>query len=124
MTIALWCILIAGLLPFVFAAVAKAGAEDFDNHSPRAWAARLSGYRQRAWWAQENSFEAFPLFAAAVLVAHVTQGVLPAANALAIAFIAFRIAYGICYLADYHLARSLMWLGGLLCIVGLFILAA
>lgn len=124
MTIAFWCVLIAGVMPFVFAGIAKVGDKSFNNRRPRDWYASITGYRKRAWWAQQNSFEAFPLFAAAVLVAHFAGAGQATVDALAIAFIAFRIAYGVCYLADVHLARSLMWLGGLLCCIGLFIAAA
>ncbi len=124
MTIALWCVLFAGLMPLVFAGVAKAGDRTFNNRRPRDWYESVTGYRKRAWWAQQNSHEAFAFFAAAVLVAHVAGAAQPLVDALAVAFIAFRIAYGICYLADIHLARSLMWLGGMICSVWLFIAGA
>ena len=43
MTIALWCVLVAGLLPYVATVITKAGV-DFDNRDPRAWLpARHSG---------------------------------------------------------------------------------
>ena len=35
MSVALWCVLIAGLLPYVATVIAKAGAP-FDNRDPRA----------------------------------------------------------------------------------------
>lgn len=124
MTIAFWCVLIAGLMPIVYAGIAKAGDKSFNNRRPRDWYESIAGYRRRAWWAQQNSLEAFPLFAAAVIIAQLTDGTQSLVDALAIAFIAFRVAYGVCYLADVHLFRSLMWLGGLLCCIGLFIAAA
>jgi len=124
MTIAFWCVLIAGLMPFVYAGIAKAGDKTFNNRRPRDWYESVTGYRRRAWWAQQNSLEAFALFAAAVIIAHLSGVSQPTADALAIAFIAFRVAYGICYLADIHLARSLMWLGGLVCCVWLFVAGA
>lgn len=73
MTIALWCVLVAGLLPYVATVIAKAGT-DFDNRNPRAWLARQQGYRHRASAASMNAFEALPLFAAAVLIAQVLRG--------------------------------------------------
>ncbi|NEZ04637.1 hypothetical protein G4Y73_10790 [Wenzhouxiangella sp. XN201] len=124
MTIAFWCVLIAGLMPIVYAGIAKAGDKSFNNRRPRDWYESITGYRRRAWWAQQNSLEAFPLFAAAVIIAQLADGTQSLVDALAIAFIAFRVAYGVCYLADVHLFRSLMWLGGLLCCIGLFIAAA
>jgi len=120
MTIALWCVLVAGVMPIVFAGIAKAGDKSFNNRRPREWYETVSGYRKRAWWAQQNSLEAFPLFAAAVLTAHLAGAEQTLADALAVTFIAFRIAFGVCYLADVHLARSLTWLGGFACCVALF----
>jgi uncharacterized MAPEG superfamily protein len=124
MTIAFWCVLVAGLMPIVFAGVAKAGDKSFNNRRPRDWYQSVTGYRKRAWWAQQNAHEAFPLFAAAVLIAHLGNAAEPTVDALAVGFIAFRVAYGICYLADIHLARTLMWLGGLVCCISLFVAAA
>jgi len=124
MTIALWCVLIAGLMPLVFAGIAKAGDKSFNNRRPRDWYRSVFGYRKRAWWAQQNTHESFPLFVAAVLVAHYAGAAQGTIDALAIAFIAFRVAYGICYLADIHLARSLVWLGGLGCCIWMFVAAA
>ena len=43
---------------------------------------------------------------------------------LAIAFIATRIAYAVCYLADLHLWRSLVWVTGFGICVALFVVAA
>eukprot|EP01035_Chromulina_nebulosa_P035064 gene35064-47116_t len=44
------------------------GGKDFDNAAPRVMLAKLDGWRQRANWAQLNGFEAFPPFAAAVII--------------------------------------------------------
>ncbi len=124
MTIAFWCVLIAALMPFVLAGIAKAGDRSFNNRRPREWYETVTGYRKRAWWAQQNSFEAFPLFAAAVIIAHVAGGSQSGVDILAILFIAARIAYATCYLADVHLIRSLAWLVGLGACIGLFVIAA
>lgn len=121
MTIAQWCVLVAGLMPLAYAGIAKAGDKTFNNRRPRDWYESVTGYRRRAWWAQQNSLEVFPLFAAAVIIAHMAGAAQVTVDALAIAFIAFRIAYGVCYLADLHLARSLMWTGGLVCCIWLFV---
>ncbi len=124
MPIAYWCILVAAFLPIVFAGIAKAGGERFTNRRPREWLAAQAGWRQRANWAQQNSFEAFPPFAAAVLVAQQMDATQGTVNALALGFIGFRILYGALYIADIHLWRSLAWLGGMACTIGLFIVAA
>jgi uncharacterized MAPEG superfamily protein len=122
MTIGLWCILIAGLLPYAATAAAKWGFKDFDNHEPREWLARQTGFRARANAAQANSFEAFPLFAAAVLIAHLVEAPQERIDAIAAGFILARAAYLACYLLDWATLRSVFWLLGIACSVALFCL--
>ncbi len=73
MSIAYWCVLVAALLPYIATAIAKAGGERFSNRNPRLWLDKQQGFRARANAAQANGFEAFPFFAAAVIVAHLTH---------------------------------------------------
>ncbi len=124
MTLAYWLVLVAAILPMVFAGIAKAGGSRFDNRAPREWLGRQEGWRQRANWAQQNGYEAFPPFAAAVIIAHQLDATQTVVNGLALAFIASRVAFGVCYIADWHLLRSLAWLAGFACVIGLFIAAA
>jgi len=122
MTIALWCVLVAGLLPLAGTAAAKWGFRNFDNRNPRAWLAAQTGFRARGNAAQANSFEAFPFFAAAVLTAtwkHAPQGTL---DTLALVFIAARVGFLAAYLADRSTVRSLCWTVGILSTVGIFVL--
>jgi uncharacterized MAPEG superfamily protein len=112
MTIAYWCVLIAGLLPYVATVLAKSGTR-FDNHLPRDWLATQTGWRKRANAAQLNGFEAFPLFAAAVVIAHLTGGNQGRVDLLAMLFIAARIAYLAAYVADLATLRSLIWFVGI-----------
>jgi uncharacterized MAPEG superfamily protein len=119
MTTALWCVLIAGLLPYAATLIAKAGAK-YDNRSPRDWLAKQDGFRRRADAAQTNGFETFPLFAAAVIVAQLVQAPQDKVDMLAMAFIAARVAYLVCYLADWHVLRSAAWAGGMVCAVWIF----
>ena len=125
MSIAYWCILIAAVLPFVWVGVAKSGAPGFNNKDPRGWVAKQESYRVRnAYNAHLNAFEAFPTFAAGVLMAQFA-GVDPGhANLLAMAFIGFRILHGVFYIAAKAAIRSLVWMGGLACTVALMVLAA
>jgi uncharacterized MAPEG superfamily protein len=123
MTIALWCVLAAGLLPYVATMIAKAGAH-FDNRDPRAWLAQQQGYRRRASAASMNGFEALPLFAAGVLTAHLLRGPQHSADLLAIGFIVARGLHLACYLADRATLRSIAWFLGLLCVIGLFVISA
>ncbi len=124
MTIAFWCVLIAALLPYLATLVAKAGGERYNNRDPRAWLERQQGLRKRADNAQKNSFEAFPFFAAAVIIAHLTQAPQERVDILAIIFIAARVAYLVCYLADLHWARSLVWMLGFVACLTIFVLGA
>ena len=72
MTLALWCVLIAALLPYVATGIAKFATRDrYDNRDPRAFLDRQTGIARRADNAQKNGFEAFPFFAAAVIVAEI-----------------------------------------------------
>lgn len=123
MTTALWCVLVAALLPFAFTMIAKA-SKRFDNAAPREYLEQSTGWRKRAHWAQLNAFEAFPPFAAAVIIAHVVAGANATANLLAVIFIVLRVLYGAFYVANQATLRSLAWLGGLACVIGLFVVAA
>jgi uncharacterized MAPEG superfamily protein len=123
MTMAYWCVLVAGLLPYVAALAAKLGVP-YDNHDPRAWLARLTGWRSRADAAQHNGFEAFPLFAVAVIVAQLAGVGQGRVDALAGGFVAVRVAHFAAYVADIPTLRSILWFVGLACILGLFISAA
>ena len=121
MTIAYWCVLIAGVLPLFAIGIAKAGGERYNNRHPRMWLGKQQGYRARAAAAESNSFEAFPLFAAAVIIAHLTRAPQGPLDLLAVVFILARIAYVICYLADWHWARSLVWFVGYAACLAIFL---
>jgi uncharacterized MAPEG superfamily protein len=124
MTIAFWCVLIAALLPFAATLVAKAGGERYNNRDPRAWLERQQGLRKRAHNAQQNAFEAFPFFAAAVIIAFLVHAPQERVDILAIIFIAARVVYLVCYLADWHWARSLVWMLGWVACLTIFLLGA
>lgn len=123
MTTALWMVLAAVMLPYLWAVLAKA-TPGYDNRAPREFLAHVTGWRKRADWAQQNSFEALAGFAAAAIIAHLVVGPSARADALAIGFIAFRLLHGLLYILDKGTLRSLAWIGALGCIVGLFLVAA
>ncbi len=123
MTTAYWMILVAGLLPY-WQTVASKWRRDYSNAAPRAGVDKLAPRNQRAYWAQLNAFEAFPFFAAAVIIAHLAQADQAWINGLAMAFVGFRILYTLAYIYDRPGLRSLLWSGGLLCVIGLFVVAA
>ncbi len=123
MTIALWCVLVAGLIHLPFAFGAK-WSKRFDNAKPRSYFDQLSGWRQRSYWAQLNTLEVFPLFAAGVIICHLLAGPNARADELALGFIASRIVFGLLYIADRATLRSLVWMLGQACVIGLFVVAA
>lgn len=123
MTIGYWSILVAGMLPYLWVVFAKAGP-GFDNRIPRLYLEGVRGWRQRALWAQYNAFEALPLFIAAIIIAHQAGVAQARIDALAIAFIVFRLAHGFFYIFDRATLRSLAWVGGFVCVVALFVSAA
>lgn len=124
MTIAYWCLLAAGFgVPFIFTIYAKA-SPDFDNAAPRTYMAALEGAKQRAYWSVQNLYETFPLFVAAVIIAHL-QGVSQSTlDMIALGFVASRLAYGILYVVNQATLRSIVWIVSMVCIVSLFVLAA
>ncbi|MFZ4379651.1 MAG: MAPEG family protein [Polynucleobacter sp.] len=120
MTIAYFCILIMGLLPYVAAGIAKKGFDDYDNRLPRQWLAKQTGFRARANAAQANLFESLPFFFAAVIIAAVAQAPQARIDLLAVGFVLARIAYLVCYVANWPTTRSIVWLIGITCVVSLF----
>lgn len=127
MTIAQTCLLVACLLPLGCTLLAKSKGfgkrrrdGGFDNHQPREWLAGLQGWHARANAAQSNSWEALPIFAAGLFVAHQHQAAQATVDALAMGFIAARLAFIGLYLADQATLRSLAWVAGLGASVALF----
>jgi uncharacterized MAPEG superfamily protein len=123
MTTAYWCVLLAILLPYVTVGIAK-WTRRYDNVAPRDWEATLEGRARRAYHAHLNHFEALPAFAAAVIIAHLAPAPQGSVDAIAVAFVAVRIAYTGAYLADRATLRSLLWMAGMGCVVALFVVAA
>lgn len=130
MTIANWCVLAACVLPVLTVGLAKAGAArlsrqngGYDNQNPREWEAKLGGWQARAVAAQNNGFEAAPLFIAAVVLAqqaHADQGSI---DTLAMLFIGLRVAYVAVYLLNLGTIRTLVWTAGLATCVAMLTLA-
>lgn len=116
-------VLIAGLLPVVCAGISKWGAKGYDNHDPRAWLARQEGRRARANAAQQNSFEAFPFFAIAVVMA-LNNGVSHQNVATwAWLIVAMRLAYIYCYVTDRATLRSIFWTLGTAAVIRIYVFA-
>lgn len=125
MSIAYWCILIAALLPYAWVTIGKLGGERYDNRDPRGWMSRQSNPRvHRGNAAHLNAFEAFAPFAAGVLMAQAADVDPGRISTLALVFVGCRVLHGIFYLTNAHLLRSLVWMGGLACVLILMAQAA
>lgn len=117
------CILIAALLPYVWAFVAKRD-HGYDNRDPRGWLARQNDPRKlRANAAHLNAFEAFAPFAASVLMAQAAGVDVVLISVLSIAFIVLRVLHGAVYIGNQALFRSMVWFGAFACVIALMVLA-
>ena len=124
MTTAFWCVLIGALMPLLWTATAKFGGPRKmaigQNRAPREFLETVTGLQKRAHWAQQNSFEAFPMFAAAVIISQLAGNAQQTVDLLALGWVAARLAYGVCYLADWATLRSVVWMASIACVVALF----
>jgi uncharacterized MAPEG superfamily protein len=116
LTVAYWSVLIVAMLPIVCTGIAKWGTFStsrrdggYDNHDPRAWLARQSGWRARANAAQANSFEALPFYIGAVIIAHQHGAFQMRLDLLAFLYVVLRLLYILFYLADMATLRSAAW---------------
>jgi uncharacterized MAPEG superfamily protein len=128
MALSYWCVLLACMLPIVAAGVAKWGTFSrpareggYDNEDPRAWLALQSGRRARANAAQANSFEALPLFIAAVLTAQQLQVQQALIDGLSVAFVLLRVVYLVLYVTNRATARTLVWSAGMAVSIALMV---
>jgi uncharacterized MAPEG superfamily protein len=121
MYFAYWMVLTAAFLPYAAAAYAKQGSAD--NNTPRLYAETLTGARRRADWAQRNHFEAFPTFAAGVIIASIAGAPHMIVNWLASVFVALRILYTFAYITDRATLRTALFMLGSVCVLGLFVAA-
>lgn len=126
MTIAFICVLMAIILPQIWAALAKKPLikdGTYDNNASRPQLAALQGPSQRAKWAEQNSYETLPAFIAAVIIAHLAGASQGIVDLLAVVYVITRLLYGICYIKDWATPRSLVWMVSFLAIIGLFVAA-
>ncbi len=126
MTIAEWCIFRNADALFV---------DDCIRQRPSAFAASTipgpaipPSSRSRSglarWAPTHNGIEAFPFFAAAVLLAEFRTAPQHLINELAVLFLIVRIAYVFTYLGDRPTLRSILWNLGFAINVAIFFLPA
>ena len=125
MTIAEWCVFGTLLLYLLtIASVKWISWRRFDNSRPRDAAFYSDPIRARALGAHQNGIEAFPFFAAAVLLAEFRQAPQYLIDELAILFVIVRIAYVFTYLGNRPTLRSILWSIGLAINIAIFFLPA
>ena len=123
MSVALWCVYVAGLLPVLVVFIAKSDPR-LDLHNPRDVHAAQSGLRKRAYGAHLNGLEAFPFFAAAVMVATLKGVPQSLLDWVAGGWLAVRIAYTAAYLLDLARIRPALWAISVIISAAIFLLPA
>ena len=126
MTIAELCIFASVMLYLLTIVPAKwisvEGAGRYDNARPRDPGIYDGGIRERALGAHQNGIEAFPFFAAAVLLAEFRGAPQNLINELSVLFVIVRAAYVLTYIGDRPSLRSILWTIGFLMTVAIFFL--
>jgi uncharacterized MAPEG superfamily protein len=123
MTIAEWCVFGAvALYLLTIVPIKWIGFRRFDNSRPRDPAFFEDPLRARALGAHQNGIEAFPFFAAAVLLAEFRAAPQNLINELAVLFLIVRIAYVLTYLGNRPSLRSILWNIGFAINIAIFFL--
>lgn len=123
MTTPLTCLAIVAAMPYLCAWTAgyfklrQFGT--IDNKHPREQAARLTGVGARMVAAQANAWEALGVFSAAILIAHLGGQDPARAARLSQIFVGTRLLHPILYAFNLDILRSLVFVVGLACLVGL-----
>jgi uncharacterized MAPEG superfamily protein len=125
MTIAEWCIFASLMLYLLcIAAVKWLRLGHFENAKPRDPALHEDPVAARALGAHQNGIEAFPFFAAAVLLAEFRACPQNLINELAILFVIVRIAYVFTYIGNRPTLRTILWSIGFAINIAIFFMPA
>src|SRR4029079_11641413 len=123
MTVAEYCIFGAVALYLLSIVPIKwLGFRQYDNSKPRDGVFYQDAIRARALGAHQNGIEAFPFFAAAVLLAEFREAPQNLINELAVLFLIVRIAYVLTYVGNRPSLRSILWSVGFLINISIFFL--
>jgi len=123
MTVAEFCIFgVVAIYLLTIAPVKWIGSHNYDNSKPRDPAFYEDALRARALGAHQNGIEAFPFFAAAVLLAEFRGAPQNLINELAVLFVIVRIAYVLTYIGNRPRLRSILWNIGFVINVAIFFL--
>lgn len=117
--------LVACLLPYIFALIAKilGRFSRQDNRNPREFLANLHGKAARANATQLNSFEGLPMLIAGVGFAVYNLAPESLIIYLLQMYLVFRIIFAFCYIYDWSILRSVVWFLALFSNIMLFVLA-
>jgi uncharacterized MAPEG superfamily protein len=125
MTVAEWCVFGTLMLSLLtIASVKWIGFRRFDNARPRDPSFYEDPIRARALGAHQNGIEAFPFFAAAVLLAEFRIAPQRLIDELAILFLIVRVAYVFTYLGNRPTLRSILWSIGFAINIAIFFMPA
>lgn len=125
MTPLLWTLVAATILVYISKAPMNfitIKAEGYDNHHPRLQHQTMKGAGHRAWAAHQNTIEAYPMFAAGVLVSQFSQADPYWSLILGILFLVARVVFIALYLLDQAFLRSTSWAVGYGSTLGLMVL--
>lgn len=122
----IWALFAVVLLPYL-ARIPVARAMNqlggYDNHLPREQQAKLQGLGARANAAHYNSFEALQLFLAAFAACVASGNTDSTMQLLAWLYVACRVGFILCYLADWAQARSTVWMIGVIAVMSMIVRA-
>jgi uncharacterized MAPEG superfamily protein len=125
MTIAEWCVFAIVMLYLVSIAPIKwLRFRRFDNSRPRDPTFYQDPIAARSLGAHQNGIEAFPFFAAAVLLAEFRACPQRLVDELAVLFVIVRIAYVFTYLGNRPTLRSILWSLGFAINIAIFFMPA
>jgi len=121
MTIAEWCVFGTLMLYLLtIGSIKWIGFRRFDNSKPRDPVFYDGPIAARVLGAHQNGIEAFPFFAAAVLLAEFRSCPQRLIDELALLFLIVRIAYVFTYLGNRPTLRSILWSIGFAINLGIF----
>ena len=125
MTAAEWCVFGTLMLYLLtIASIKWIGFRRFDNSRPRDPAFYDGPIAARVLGAHQNGIEAFPFFAAAVLLAEFRACPQRLIDELAVLFLIVRIAYVFTYLGNRPTLRSILWAIGFVINIAIFFMPA
>jgi uncharacterized MAPEG superfamily protein len=123
MTVAEWCVFAIVMLYLLsIGSIKWFRFRRFDNSRPRDPAFYDDPIATRALGAHQNGIEAFPFFAAAILLAEYRSCPQRLIDELAVLFVIVRIAYVFTYVGNRPTLRSILWSLGFTINVAIFFL--